>query len=154
MFDRVPMNVIHVPVEIVFITDQMIPEPMMPKRALLTLASPRIQPFRTIQAFPATLGNDPFNHAPARRKIGIIGRQAPNAMQMIGQQYPGNNFERLGLPGELYPLAQRGPDIVIGQETLPAERNHRKKIQPARHINPSIIRHNTIRRACRARQSG
>jgi len=29
--------------------------------------------------------NDPFNYAPARRKIGIIWRQTPDAMQMIGK---------------------------------------------------------------------
>jgi len=154
MFNRIPVDSVHVPVEVVFITDQMIPETMLPKRTLLSLASPGVQPFRAIQTFPATLRNDSFNDAPARRKIAIIWRQTPDAMQMIGQQHPGNDFERLGLPGELNPLAQRRADIVIDQKSLPAERNHREKIHPARHINASIIRHNTIRRACRARQSG
>ena len=154
MFNRIPMDIIHVPVEIIFIPDQMIPKAMLPKRTLLSLASPGVQPFRAIQTFPATLRNDPFNDAPARRKIGIIWRQTPDAMQMIGQKHPGNDFERLGLPGELNPFAQCRADIVIDQETLPPERNHREKIHPARRINASIIRHNNIRRACRARQSG
>jgi len=57
----------------------------LPKRTLLSLASPGIWPFRAIQPFPATLRNDPFNHAPARRKIGIIRGQTPDTMQMIGQ---------------------------------------------------------------------
>ena len=85
MFNRVPMDIIHVPVEIIFIPDQMIPEAMVPKRALLSLTSQGVQPFRAIQTFPATLGNDPFNYAPARGKIGIIWRQTPDAVQMIGQ---------------------------------------------------------------------
>lgn len=100
------------------------------------------------------MGNDPFNDALARREIAIIRRQTPDTMQMIGQQQPGNDFERLRLPGELNPLAQRHADILINQKALPAERNHRKKIHPARQIYALIIRHNNIRRACSARQSG
>jgi len=154
MFNRIPVDSVHMAVEVVFITDQMIPETMVPKRTLLSLASPGVQPFRVIQTFPATLSNDPFNDAPARRKIGIIWRQTPDAMQMIGQQHPGNDFERLRLPGELNPLAQRRTDIVIDQKSLPAERNHREKIHSTRYINTQVIRHNNIRRARRARQSG
>jgi len=41
---------------------------------------------------------------------------------MIGQLYPGNDFERLGLPGNLKPHEQRRPDIVIDQKKLPDER--------------------------------
>jgi len=105
---------------------------MIPKRTLLSLAVAWRLTNRAIQTFPATLGNDPFNAAPARRKIGIIRRQTPDAMQMIGQLHPGNDFEELGLPGELNPLAQRSSDIIIDEETLPAERNHREKIHSAR----------------------
>ncbi len=58
------------------------------------------------------------------------GGRRPDAMQMIGQQHPGNDFERPGLPGELNPLAQRRTNIVTGQKALPAERNHREKYIP------------------------
>ena len=67
------MDIIHMTVEVVFIPDQMVPEAMMPKRTLLSLASPGVQPFRAIQAFPAMLCNDPFNDTQREGKSASSG---------------------------------------------------------------------------------
>ena len=74
MFDGIEMQVIHVRSEVAIITNQMLPKPMLPHRALLFLRatfSLKIVPkiFRTNRHRHFT-----FNQTPARRKISIAFR--------------------------------------------------------------------------------
>lgn len=77
----------------------------------------------------------------AAREGGIIGRQGPHAVQMVRQQHPAVNAERMGFPGVGNPVPKRGADRFITEERLSSKGHHGKKIGAALHIGPSVIRH-------------
>jgi hypothetical protein len=78
------MDVIHVPLPIFFISYAMLPE----------AALPYIFFSWTIAICTNTFGYVFLNFAPSSRKINIILRHPPNAMQMIGQHDNGIDYKR------------------------------------------------------------
>ena len=50
MLHRVPMDVIDMPVEVGVITDEMVPESMLPQGALVSFSAARIHPFRSVES--------------------------------------------------------------------------------------------------------
>ena len=49
VLDRIPMEVIEMPVEIVLVADLMLPEPPLPYRAFPVLGFGLVDPFRTTE---------------------------------------------------------------------------------------------------------
>ena len=72
---------------------------------------------------------------------------------MIGQQHPGVDGERMGLPHQRNTFPQCRPDIVIQQESLAVQGVDSKEIRPAINIDAPVVRHAGIifdRRVIRA----
>ncbi len=84
MLDRVVMNIFNVPDKVFLISDLMLPEAMLPYRAFFEFLS-------------AVSTEVTFDQSPARRKIIIVLRKSPNAMEMLGKQDKRIDGERMVL---------------------------------------------------------
>jgi hypothetical protein len=87
VLDWIDITILDVAAEILFVADQVFPEP--------TLQMPR-SPRAMRTASPPGLGNGfgkvDFDRPPAQRKIGVAGRQRPNRVDMIGQHHHATKF--------------------------------------------------------------
>ena len=107
MFYRVVVQIIHVTVKVILITDVMLPETPLPKRRFPMPAFRFRQPFGSFIFRGAGNAHPPFDHIPPRGVIRIAGRQRPQTMQMIGQQYPGIDRKRPFFTHPANGIAQR-----------------------------------------------
>jgi len=81
VLDRIPMDIIHMPVEILIVADQVLPEAALPN-ATFTSSRPAFgNPF----GFFYSTRELAFDQIPTSGKICIIRRKSPNAMQMVRQ---------------------------------------------------------------------
>ena len=94
------MNVIRMPLEIGFITDPVLPKPTLPKGQFPAFLPGYALGPDSIRS--VLLTDQPFYAAPADGKVGVIGRQRPDAVQVIGQEYPRINCKRMGAPHQSY----------------------------------------------------
>ena len=94
--DRVEVDVIDVGREILVVADRMLPEPALPDAAL---AAP--QPYlRAPLASGQATGENRLDQAPAGREVRIALRQRPNAVEVIGEDDPGVDRERVAAAGD------------------------------------------------------
>ena len=83
MPDGVEMDVIEMLFKIVFVADEMLPEPSLPYAAL-TFVCHRSRPWRCdATARNPTLSEIDLDPPPSPREIRIAARQRPKAVQMI-----------------------------------------------------------------------
>jgi hypothetical protein len=86
MFNRVVMNIIHVSGEIYLINYLVLPIPALPDRPFtLCRARKRAWTFKPM----VTAGEIAFYQADARWIIGIVTRQGPDAMDVVGHHDKG-----------------------------------------------------------------
>lgn len=132
------MHVVNMPRIIGFIADRVLPEPPLPDTPL-TLSDTNLRaPFGAWQF----LHEADFDRFPAIGIIIIPRRQCLNAMHKVGQHHPGIDMKR--------PLSPRHPHrrtqhIHMPHQSIqsPRQQIHRKKIRPARHPIPPIIRYSS-----------
>jgi len=101
------MNVIRMPLELGFIADPVFPKPTLPEGqfpAFLPGCALGVEGIRS-----TLLTHQPFYDAPADGKVGVIDRQRPDAVQVIGQEYPRINCKRMVAPHQSYGVTQRIP---------------------------------------------
>src|SRR5580704_7290758 len=90
MLHRIEVDVIDVTLEVSVIAYCMLPKPSLPDTRFAPLhLAPRPQLRRRQLA-----GESAFDLAPAWGKIGIVGRQCPNGMEMVRQDADSVRFER------------------------------------------------------------
>lgn len=65
-------------------------------------------------------------------------------MQVIRQQHPSLDRERMGNPNGLDGRPQRLPDHFAAKQLLPAMRHHREEIGTAFGIVPSVVGHGSV----------
>ncbi len=137
VFYWVEVQVIHVRSKITFIADQVFPVSPLPDAAFATGNAHRRTPFGRRQA-PAEAT---FNQAPAGGEVRIAGRQFNDAVQVIGQNHPAVDDERMRTPRVAYAGPQRVD--VLRQEcaAAPSQRVDREEIRPAGVPGASIVGH-------------
>ncbi len=94
VFDRVEVDVVHVPLQIAIITNLVLDEPTLPDRAFplpLTRGGHRRQGDTCRED---RSGESRLDKSPSRRVVVVSRRQLPHAMQMVRQEHHGNRFER------------------------------------------------------------
>jgi hypothetical protein len=91
VLDRIPVNVIDVPLEILIIQNHVRPKSALPNAAFSPLKPACRNPF----TFLNSAGELDFDQAPPGRIIRIRGRQRPHTMQMFGQNH--NSFQLEGV---------------------------------------------------------
>jgi len=83
MFHRVEMNIFNVLDEVILISDLMFPKTVLPDRLFAcTKGGLRLTTLAFIMVFPAEIT---LYLPPSHREIGVVFRQGPNTMQMVGQ---------------------------------------------------------------------
>src|SRR6185437_7263000 len=85
MLHRIEMNIVHVRGIIAVVTDRVFPEPMLPNPALFTPDHDYGSLLHRRKS-PRKRG---FDQAPAIGIIGIVFRERPKAMHMLGKHDPG-----------------------------------------------------------------
>ena len=93
MLHRIPVDVIEAPLEIIFISDCVLPGTVLPDAALAV-----VRPILRAPSFAAArseiISGEAFlDLPPAERVIVIVGRELPDGVQMIGQEDDGGNTE-------------------------------------------------------------
>ena len=87
MLYRVEMNIFNMLCEVTIISDLVFPKTVLPDRLLaFNKAGIRLTTPEFGMAFPAEIT---LYLPPSHRKIGVVFRQGPNTMQMVGQQHKG-----------------------------------------------------------------
>ena len=149
MFDRVEMNVLDVPTQIVVVADQMFPIPTLPDTAFATGDAPIATPFRHRQ----TTGKARFDLRPAIGIVGIASRQTPDAMQVIRQHHDRRQLE---YPGRMRRTERRAKiiDPVHQQSTAAFQQIDGKEARATRHMHASIVRHASASRTHQATDIG
>ena len=89
MLDRVPVNIIDVPLEIPVVANQVFPVSALPDAALASFYAAR-GPSLTGRYGARKPG---FDQSPAGLVVRIAGRQSPNAVQVFGQDDHRIDFE-------------------------------------------------------------
>ena len=104
MFDGVVMDVIHMAGKVGLVAYPMFPISMLPDGLFAVL------PSRCVGCVPecvgAMLGKSGLAQTPAGREVGIVGRQGPDAVEMIGHDDDGVDFKRARLADGSEGIAQ------------------------------------------------
>jgi hypothetical protein len=86
---RVEMRVAHVGGEILVVTDRMLPVPPLPDAAFAAAGHGRRSPFADGQS----LRERGLDRAPTTREVGVVRRQCPQAVHVVGKDDPGVDVE-------------------------------------------------------------
>lgn len=136
MLHRVPVNAIDVTAQTIIIANQMLPVTALPDAPLTTadasLASPLI---------PGQSTREPrLDMRPSIGVVGVIGRQAPDAVQVIGQHHDGQHLERSCRPCR----PERCPQVIRARNqhaTTAPQKIDGEEAGAARHPDATIVRH-------------
>ncbi len=133
MFHRVPVDVIHVRGEVVFIADGMFPIARLPDLAFA---------FATVgfQVWRQTSGEASFQKSQSVYEIEVVLGQGPEHMHMIGQNADSDGFDRMIVRHVAIRCAEmiNVPNQCI---RLPVMKTQREAVGSARHIETTIVRH-------------
>lgn len=141
VFDRVPMNVVEMAFEIVFVSNRVFPKLRLPDAATtVTLATRCNDGFIAATGKP-TLRELRLNPLPAVRKSIIAYRHGPYGMQMIGKQHDSENVKRMGLLAVTKDLTEDTSSPFGREYWTPSVCHDREEERPARNVHPSPIRH-------------
>gem|GEM_PF-4910648 len=135
------MDVIQMPMIILFIANHMFPKPSLPDSGLTLAGAGPIQPGRVMINGFHLFGKIRLDQCPTDRIIRIFRRQLPYAMQMIRQQHPCNNGKRALFTNPVYHISQRVAAITMGQYLSTPIRHHRKKEHAPGFGHSAVIRH-------------
>ena len=124
---RIVMDVIHMAVEIVVVTNLMFPVARLPDAApaLSPLvgghgrfpAAGRRAHFDCCRAWTQPSTREAlFDFPPARGEIGVAFRQSPQGVQVVRQQHDGRHVEWTALPGLQNRSPQMGPCRGVGKD--------------------------------------
>lgn len=83
VLDRIDGAIFDVAAEIFVVADQMFPEPALPDPAFAARDADRA----ALLGLRDGLGEADLDQPPAQRKIGVIRRQRPNRVNVIGQHH-------------------------------------------------------------------
>ena len=136
VLERIDITILDVARVIRFVAYQMFPEPALPDAALVACYANRATSFLLRQRPCEAV----LDQSPARRKIGIAGRQTPNRMQVIGQHHE-------CIDRECKALASRGNgsaeefDMIDEQSLTTVQQVDREEPAPTGNERATIIRH-------------
>lgn len=136
MLDRIEVDVIEVPPEVVLVSDPVFPEAALPESTF---------PFRDPRGAPSLTGRHlhrkcGFHMRPAYRVVGIAGRLRPKAMQVIRQHDDGIHDERARDTRSPKGLTQC-LDMLRQETPSPLSDGDREEIRASRHPTAAIFRH-------------
>jgi hypothetical protein len=87
MFDRVEVNIVHMPSEIPLIFDAVLPEAALPQSGFFALLPGSGQAVWIKIPMPDFTTNAGFDLQPALRKVVIVLWKSPDAVKVIGQKH-------------------------------------------------------------------
>lgn len=93
MFNGIEMDVVAIAKTFALVADQVFPESALPNAAFAaspSIGTDRLVPTARCQEYP---GESKFDLGPADGEIRVALRKHPDAMQVIGQQYCGKDFD-------------------------------------------------------------
>jgi hypothetical protein len=112
MLNRIPMDIIHVPVKVFIVTDHVLPKAALPNAAFAPFGATLRNPF----VFFESSGKPAFDQTPTGRKIRVSGRKRPDAMKVVRQN--DNRFKVERMPKS--DVSKRGPQEInaLNQQSI------------------------------------
>jgi hypothetical protein len=142
MFDRIEMDIVGMPREILFIAQSMLPIAPLPNAAFTlfrTACGPALADRRAAREHQ-------FDEPSPRRKISVAFRQRPDRMQMIRQDDDGFDVERMAAPNITERLAQE-IDVIDEKTQAPLSQIGREeKAAAADEVSPIVCHRASIAR--------
>ena len=93
MFHRVPVNILYMFNEILFVPDLVFPEPALPKPQFTSLLMGVAD--WGFNKLPCRLADKPLDKIPPQGVVRIAGRQSPDTMQMVWEENESVNRKRV-----------------------------------------------------------
>ena len=140
VLDRVEIQVIHAPLEIGIVSNLMLPKPALPNAAFTPRSSRGTQPRVIVQGVRG-LAAKLFDHVPTQAVIAVVFGQRPDGVQVIGQQHPSVDGERMVRSGACHRVAQGGAKRWLEQDVLALVRDDGEKEGAARGLGAAVIGH-------------
>jgi hypothetical protein len=140
VLDRVEMQVIHAPLEIGIVSNLMFPEPALPNAAFTPHCSRGAQPRVVLQGVRG-LAAELFDHVPAQAIIAIVFGQRPDGVQVVGQQHPGIDAERMVCARACHRVTQGGAKPWLEQDVLALVRDDGEEEGAAWGLGAAVIGH-------------
>jgi len=141
MFNRIVVNVIHVPLEIDLITDRVLPESLLPHaaQAFAPLAG-RDASFTRI-TLQIGSGEGFFYLPPTHGEVCVSGRERPKTVHVVRQEDDGVKLERAARSYVLDGLVEKVSGSGILEHWPASIRNQREEERPAGNERSSVPRH-------------
>lgn len=137
MLDRVVMDIIRVAGKVGLVAYLVLPISMLPDSLLAFPLSRRIG--YPPECVGTMLGESGLDQAPAGREVGIVGRQSPDTVKMIGHDDNRIDVERTRMTNGPKSIAQRTNGFVRRQNGATTIRHEREEEGTARHDGASIV---------------
>ena len=136
MLLRIDMDVVDAPAQVVFVANPLFPVAALPDAAFGFFPAALREPLTGWKGAREVA----LDVAPAGSVVVVALGQAPGAMQMVGQDRPGEQGERSGGMGHLERFAQ-GVEVVDEQRAPAFQQIDGEEVGAARHPDASIVGH-------------
>ena len=93
VLDRVPVQIVEVRFQVIFVAASVIPEPPLPHAALLAFPAGRRNVAFCSASVQEGIGEFRLDAAPARRVVAVVQRHRPDCVKMIRQHDDSADFE-------------------------------------------------------------
>ena len=128
MLDRVVVDVVQVPREVVLVANSMFPVAPLPDRTFAFAASRCADRVVAVRRCPAEL---PLDQHPAFGEVAVPVWKLPDAVQVIRKYDHGGNFERVRRANGAKCRSQSGDFLLPAQNGLAVESDKREEVAVA-----------------------
>ena len=104
MLHRIDVYIVHVPLKIVVVTNQMFPIPPLPDAAFAFAAAALDYRFASRDGSRELR----LDERPALREVGVVRRESQDRVEVIGQGHPSQDVEGVACLDQPYRRAQVG----------------------------------------------
>jgi hypothetical protein len=140
VFDRIVVDVVDVPLKIGVVPDRMLPITALPDSSF----TPRRLARRAPRSLVETTRKARLDQAPARWVVGVVGRQRPDGVEVVGQDADSDRFKWKPL---LHGFMNSSQPIDFSHEKIAGAvpQRHGEEEHPAVDFHTSVSRHCAMR---------
>lgn len=138
------MPIVHVPAATVVVADLVFPEAALPESGFAAPGAAQGLNIVVRIMSGACLRRQALDQVPAQAVIGVIERQRPDAVQMLGEQYPGIDREWMIGTHALDGVTQCLPKSRIAKDRAPPVAHNREETRCAGNARAWIAGYATV----------
>jgi hypothetical protein len=141
VLDRVPVDVVEVTLEIVFVSDRVLPELWLPDSTATVVLSALCDGDFSPARFEPTLGELRLDPLPAAGVVGVAFGHSPDCVEVLGREYERAKVERVSRFTFADHVAEDCLGVFRVEDWAALVGNQRKEECPARNVCSSPVWH-------------